>query len=334
MASWDDVRRIALDLPEAVEDAPADPRVPRRCGAPDVTTGGPAAGTPGGRLRALLRTGGAAQVPAVFDGLTARLAEQAGFPALFVTGNGVAAGVLGGPDVGLVTMSESVAVARAVAAAVDVPVLHDADTGYGGVLNVVRTVRELSAAGLAGVTLEDQVTPKRCGVLDTPAPVVPAGEWLAKVEAAVWARSGELVVVARTDALRERGLPAALDRAREAGRRGADAVLLVGLREPDDVRRAADALGVPLVVLVEDAGLLEDLAPDELTGLGVALAVHPGTVRAAVAFAAREALRVLRRDGTSAAVRSAMVTSQEWNALLGLDEALAVERRFAPGPQD
>jgi 2-methylisocitrate lyase-like PEP mutase family enzyme len=287
--------------------------------------------TPADRLRDLLAASGTVQVPAVHDGLTARLAEQAGFAAVFVSGNGVSAGLLGGPDLGLVTASESATVGRLVAAAVEVPVLHDADTGGGGVLNVVRTVRELRAGGLAGLTLEDQVTPKRCGLLDEPAPVVPAGDWLAKVEAAVWAASGELVVVARTDALRSLGLPSALERAREAARRGADAVLLVGLREPADVARVAADVDVPLVVLVEESGPLSGLTPDDLSALGVALAVHPATVRSAVAWAARHALEALRRDGTSAAVRDAMVTGEEWNAVLGLDRALELERRFEPG---
>lgn len=288
--------------------------------------------TAGGRLRDLLVQGSAVQVPAVYDGLTARAAQEVGFPAVFVSGNGVSAGVLGSPDVGLVTMPESVAVGRAVAASVGVPVLHDADTGYGGVLNVVRTVRELRAAGVAGLTLEDQVTPKRCGLLTSPAPVVPAEQWYAKLDAALWAGEGELVVVARTDALRSLGLAEALDRATEAGRRGADAVLVVGLREPDDVARAAREVGVPLVVLVEESGPLSCLTPVELAGLGVALAVYPGTVRYAAAWAAREALRVLRSSGTSEAVRPTMLTPPEWDALLGLDDALEVERRFPTGP--
>lgn len=282
----------------------------------------------GQRLRELLTAGGATQLPAVYDGLTARLAEQAGFPAVFVTGNGLAAGVLGGPDVGLVSMSESVAVARALAAAVAVPVMHDADTGYGGVLNVVRTVRELEGAGVAGLTLEDQETPKRCGLLDRPAPVVEMADWLDKVDAALWARREDLVVVARTDALRSLGVSAAAERARAAGQCGADAVLVIGLREPADVQRVADRVGVPLVVLVEETGPMAGLTPRQLSDLGVAVAVHPGTVRYAVAWAAREALRALREDGTSAAVRERMVSPTQWNQVLGMEEVLMIEQRF------
>lgn len=295
-----------------------------RGGAPGALRALLAASPEGPRQRVL-------QLPAVHDGLTARVAEDAGFAAVFVSGNGVAASLLGGPDLGLVTMSESVAAARRIAAAVDVPVVHDADTGYGSALNVVRAVRELEAAGVAAITLEDQTTPKRCGLLDSPPPVVEEEEYLGKVEAAVWGRSRDLVVVARTDALRSLGPRAALQRARRAVERGADAALVVGLRELDDVARAAEAVPAPLLVLVGEDGPLAGCTPRQLAGAGAAAAVHPGTVRYAVAGAARRALRALREDGTSAAVRDGMVTPAQWHALLGLEEAVRLEERFVRG---
>ncbi|WP_158657488.1 isocitrate lyase/PEP mutase family protein [Blastococcus saxobsidens] len=279
-------------------------------------------------LRELLSRPGIRQVPGVYDGITARLAEQAGFPALFVTGNGLAAALLGAPDVGLVTMTESLSAARGVAGAVEVPVIHDADTGYGGALNVVRTVREAEAAGLAGVTLEDQVTPKRCGILDAPPAVVPQEEFLARVRAAVWARRDGLVVIARTDAMRGLGLDAAIERCRLAVDSGADAVMVVGLAELSQVRRVATEVDAPLVVLVHDSGGLSDCSPTDLGAAGAALAVHPGTVRAAVVAAAGRALRALRADGTSVAVRGDLATAAEWNEVTAVAAHLEMERRF------
>lgn len=162
--------------------------------------------------------------------------------------------------------------------------------------------------------------------------MVAADEWYAKPEAALWARQDDVVVVARPDALRSLGMAASLERAQEAGRRGADAVLVVGLREPPDVARAAEEVGVPLVVLVEESGLLSGIPPAQFGQLGVALAVCPGTVPYAAAWAARDALRVLRNQGTSEQFHPTMVTPQEWDRMLGMDHALDLERRFPVHP--
>jgi 2-methylisocitrate lyase-like PEP mutase family enzyme len=285
----------------------------------------------GRALRRLLQSGRVVQVPSIYDGLTARLAAAAGFEALSVTGNGVSASLLGQPDIGLVTLTESTAAARNIAAAVEVPVIYDADTGYGSALNVIRTVREMEAAGVAGIKLEDQVTPKRCGVLPVPIPVVSEQEYLGKIEAALWARRDpDFVLVARTDARSTLGLQAAALRARHAIEAGADAALVIGAREPEELKQVADTVRAPLALLVEERGPAAELSLAAIQDMGYNLAIYPGAVRYTVVGAARRVLEALRRDGTTAACRSSMASPEEWNELLGLPEQFELERRFVP----
>src|SRR6201993_766742 len=171
---------------------------------------------PGGpaRLRALLASGQTIVAPGAFDPLAARLVEEAGFPAVYMTGFGTSAALLGRPDVGLLTMTEMVDNAGRIAAAVDIPVIADADTGYGNPVNVIRTVREYEAAGVSAIHIEDQVQPKKCGHMDGKQ-VIGAKEMAAKIAAAVAARrSPDFLIIARTDARAVGGLPAALERAR------------------------------------------------------------------------------------------------------------------------
>lgn len=288
----------------------------------------------GSALRALMGGNEVVQLPAVYDGLTARLAARAGFEAISVTGNGVSASVLGRPDIGLVTMTESVAMARSIAAAVDVPVLYDADTGYGSALNVIRAVRELEATGVAGIHLEDQVTPKRCGVLAVPVPVVSEEEYLGKIEAAVWARRDpDFVLMARTDAKNTLGLEAAAARVRRAIEAGADAGLVIGARTPEELGRVAEVVRAPLALLVEERGPCADMSLADIQELGYKFAIYPGAVRYTALGAVRRVLEALRRDGNTAAHRAEMASFDEWNEVLGLPEQFALEQRFVRGPE-
>src|SRR4249919_2067887 len=183
---------------------------------------------PGGaaRLRALLESGQTIVAPGAFDPLAARLVEEAGFPAVYMTGFGTSAALLGRPDVGLLTMTEMAGNAGRIAACVDIPVIADADTGYGNPLNVIRTVGAFEAAGVAGIHIEDQVAPKKCGHMDGKL-VIPAEEMAAKVRAAAEARTRpEFVIIARTDARAVEGLERALDRGRLYRAAGADVLFI------------------------------------------------------------------------------------------------------------
>ena len=205
---------------------------------------------PGGpaRLRALLESGETIVAPGAFDPLAARLVEEAGFPAVYMTGFGTSAALLGRPDVGLLTMTEMADNARRIADCVDIPVIADADTGYGNPLNVIRTVGAYEAAGVAAIHLEDQVAPKKCGHMEGKQ-VIPAGEMAQKIRAAVAARSRpDFVIIARTDARAVEGLEPALDRARQYRGAGADALFIEAVVSEEEAAEAARAFpDVPLL---------------------------------------------------------------------------------------
>lgn len=284
------------------------------------------------RLRELLASPTVTQVPSVFDGISARLAEVAGFEAVSVTGNAVAGSMLGVPDIGLVSMRESADVARHLAGAVDIPVVYDADTGYGSALNVVRTIQEMELAGVAGVKLEDQVTPKRCGVLDVPIPVVTEREYLGKIEAAVHARKDpEFVIIARTDAKSTLGVEAAAHRARRAVEAGADAAMVIGARTREEIEATVAIVQAPLMLIVEEKGPMAELDLTDFATLGFQIAIYPGVVRYSMAGAAVRALRALREDGSTQAVRADMMTADEWNEVFRLNDYFDLEQRYVRG---
>ena len=284
------------------------------------------------KLRQLLNSPEIIQVPSVFDGISARLSQATGFQAISVTGNGVAASLLGRPDVGLVSLTESSQVARNIAGAVDIPVIFDADTGYGSALNVTRAVQEFENAGVAAIKLEDQVTPKRCGVLDVPVPVVSEKEYLGKIEAALWARRDpEFMIIARTDAANTLGVEAAAKRAKRAIEAGADSALVIGVREREDVDTVMSIIDTPLLTLVEEKGPMADLHVSEIGELGFSLALYPGPIRFSMAAAARRALEALRDEGRSTSVRPQMLAPQEWYDMMDIDAYFDIEKRFVRG---
>ncbi|WP_179276712.1 isocitrate lyase/PEP mutase family protein [Rhodococcus sp. RS1C4] len=283
-------------------------------------------------LKKLLADPEITQVPSVFDGLSARLAQDAGFKAVSVTGNGIAASLLGRPDIGLVSLTESAQVARNIANAIDIPVIFDADTGYGSALNVTRAVQEFENAGVAGIKLEDQVTPKRCGVLDIPIPVLTEREYLGKIEAALWARQDpDFVIVARTDAANTLGAEAAARRAQLAIDAGADAAMVVGIREQADIETVLSIVHAPLLTLVEEKGPLSTMNVAEIGSMGFSVALYPGVIRYSMVGAARRALRALMDEGHATSVRPLMATANEWNDLMDLNTYFDIESRFVRG---
>lgn len=283
-------------------------------------------------FRAILEAGITVQVPSVYDGLTAALGAAAGFPALSVTGNGISGSLLGKPDVGLITLSESAGVARNLSRAVDVPLIFDADTGYGSALNVIRMVEEMEAAGIAAIKLEDQVTPKRCGVLSVPIPVVSEEEYLGKIEAAVWARTDpDFAIVARTDAKSTLGLEAAARRVARSLELGADVGMVIGARTPEELARVAEIVQGPLALLVENSGPVADMPLADIQALGYTLAIYPGAIRYSMMGAAQRALEALRREGTTASFRHLMATPDDWNELLDIDNQFLLEQRYVRG---
>ena len=271
--------------------------------------------------------------PGAYDALSARLIEQAGFDVVYMTGFGSTASLVGRPDVGLLTGTEMVDNARRIAAAVDLPVIADADTGYGNAINVVRTVQAYEQAGVAGIHLEDQVMPKKCGHMSGKV-VITADEMVGKIRAAVAARRDpEFLLIARTDAAAVEGLPAALDRARAYAAAGADVLFVEAPTSEDDIERVATELrGVaPLVFNWAEGGRTPPIPLARIAELGFALVLFPiGTLLAATA-GIRRLLATLRADGVPSAAMPDLPTFDGFTDLIGLPEIRDLESRFA-GP--
>ena len=280
------------------------------------------------RLRELLARPEPLVAPGAYDALSARLVEQAGFDVVYMTGFGTTASVAGRPDVGLLTGPEMVDNARRIAAAVDVPVIADADTGYGNAINVVRTVQAYEQAGVAGIHLEDQVMPKKCGHMSGKA-VIPADEMAGKIRAAVEARRDpDFLLIARTDAAAVEGLSAAIDRARAYADAGADVLFVEAPTSEDDIARVAEELrGVaPLVFNWAEGGRTPPIPLARIAELGFALVLFPiGTLLAATA-GIRRLLASLRDDGVPAV--DDLPTFDGFTDLIGLPEIRELEARF------
>ncbi|WP_448618326.1 isocitrate lyase/PEP mutase family protein [Geodermatophilus sp. URMC 65] len=291
----------------------------------DLLGGGRA---PRARLRELLAAPAPLVAPGAYDALSARLVEQAGFDAVYMTGFGTTASLIGRPDVGLLSGAEMVDNARRIATAVDVPVIADADTGYGNALNVVRTVQLYEQAGVAGIQLEDQVMPKKCGHMSGKA-LIGADEMVGKVHAAAAARSDpDLVLVARTDAVAVSGVEDALVRARAYADAGADLLFVEAPTSEADIERIAGELAgvAPLVFNWAEGGRTPPLSLARMTELGFALVIYPiGTLLAATA-GMRSLLAGLRRDGTPSL--DGLPAFEEFTDLIGLPEVQDLERRF------
>jgi carboxyvinyl-carboxyphosphonate phosphorylmutase len=286
---------------------------------------------PRARLRELLARPEPLVAPGAYDALSARLIEQAGFDAVYMTGFGTTASLIGRPDVGLLTGSEMVDNARRIVAGVDVPVIADADTGYGNAINVVRTVQLYEQAGVAGIQLEDQVLPKKCGHMSGKA-LIGADEMVGKIRAAVEARRDpDLVVIARTDAVAVAGLDEAIGRAKAFADAGADLLFVEAPTSEDDIARVAAELKdtAPLVFNWAEGGRTPPLSLERIGELGFSLVIYPiGTLLAATA-GIRALLQTLKSDGTPTAALPGLPSFGEFTDLIGLPEVQALEQRFS-----
>ena len=281
------------------------------------------------RLRELLGQGEPVLAPGVYDALGARLVEDAGFTAAYMTGFGTAAALLGRPDVGLLTMSEMVDNARRIVRACDLPVIADADTGYGNAVNVVRTVQEYEQAGVAAIQIEDQLAPKRCGHMDGKE-LVPADEMVSKVRAATAARSSDdLVLIARTDAAAVEGISAAIDRARRYRDAGADVLFVEAITSEADLEAVASQLaGTPLLFNWVEGGRTPPVAYDRLRELGFSILIFPVTTLLTATAAVRTALAELAAAKAPAPPRGDGVSFDDFVSFIGLPEIDELEQRF------
>jgi 2,3-dimethylmalate lyase len=282
------------------------------------------------RLRELLDSPDLLVAPGAYDALSARLIAQAGFRAVYMTGFGTAASVLGQPDVGLLTMSEMVSRASALAAVVgDLPLIADADTGYGNPINVRRTIREYERAGVAGLHIEDQVWPKKCGHMEGKQ-VIPTEEMAQKIRAAVDARQDpDFVIIARTDANAVNGLEDALQRGHAYREAGADVIFIEAPRSIAELKAIAQAFpDVPLLFNWAESGKTPLLPLDEIRSLGFKLVLFPVSLLSAATYAMLELLEILKRGETPAPFKEQMVTFAQFTNLIGLPEIQELERRY------
>ena len=266
--------------------------------------------------------------PGCFDGLSARLVEEAGFEAAYLSGGAVARS-LGIPDIGLVTMSETIERAAQVVAAVKLPIIADADTGYGNAVNLVRTVREFERIGVAAIHIEDQITPKRCGHLDGKE-VISLAEMEKKLEAALAARTdSDFCIIARTDARGVHGFDDAIARARSFAKLGVDAIFVEAPQSEQELaeipRRIPD---VPLLVNVFKGGKTPMLPIKRLQQMGYRIAIYPSETQRAAIHAMRMALATLKRDGTTESIDEALTTFKERDRVVGLDDWQKIERQY------
>jgi 2-methylisocitrate lyase-like PEP mutase family enzyme len=272
----------------------------------------------------------AVTAPGVYDALTASLAEAAGFEAAYVSGAAVAYTRLGRPDIGLVSMTEMAETVALIRDRVSLPLVVDADNGHGNALNVQRTVRMFERAGATALQLEDQTLPKRCGHLQGKS-IVPAGEMVGKIRAAVDARaSDETVIIARTDAVATDGFQAALDRAALYAEAGADVLFIEAPRDLAQMRKIVEALGAtrPLMANMVEGGDTPISTSAELSELGFRLVIFPGGIVRAIAHTAQDYYRSLAANGSNKPFASRMFDFGALNALIGTPEMLELGRRY------
>lgn len=278
------------------------------------------------RLRSLLTTEAMVIAPGAYDGLTAKLVAQAGFAAVYMTGAGTSVSQ-GYPDFGLLTMSEMVENAARIVRSVDVPVIADADTGYGNELNVFRTVREYESRGVAAIHIEDQVSPKRCGHLDDKE-IVSRDEYIAKIRAAVAARrDGDFMIIARTDARAVAGLDEALTRANASLAAGADMAFVEAPQTMEELAAVPKLVAGPCLLNVVRGGKTPEIDLRRAQEMGYRLAIVPGLLLKAVIGACDEVLAELKATQVHPVPRSDMTVRQAFNRV-GADEWDALRTRF------
>jgi 2-methylisocitrate lyase-like PEP mutase family enzyme len=266
--------------------------------------------------------------PGCFDGLSARLVEEAGFDAAYLSG-GALARSMGIPDIGLVTMSEVIERAAQLVSAVKIPIIADADTGYGNAVNLVRSVKEFERTGVAAIHIEDQITPKRCGHLDGKE-VIPLAEMEKKLEAALASRTDpDFCIIARTDARGVHGLEDAIRRGRAFAKLGVDAVFVEAPQSEAELEEIPRALpNVPLLVNVFKGGKTPMLPVERLQQMGYRIAIYPSETQRAAIHAMRQALGLLKRDGTTEKMDDALTTFKERDKVVGLDKWQQLEKQY------
>ncbi|MBO0737238.1 MAG: isocitrate lyase/phosphoenolpyruvate mutase family protein [Alphaproteobacteria bacterium] len=283
--------------------------------------------TPRQKLKELIARRRYTMVPGAYDPLTARLVEQAGFEAVYLTGGGYSR-ANGYPDLGLLSLSENVRFIALTVEAVDIPVIADADTGYGNAINVIRTVREYEKSGVAAFHIEDQVSPKKCGHYDGK-DVISLGEMVGKIRAAAdTRRDPDLVIIARSDARAVEGLPAAVDRVNTYLEAGADVGFVEAPQNIEELKAVARDIRGPALVNVFEGGKTPMVPAAELEAMGFRLGIYPSQTHRAAIRAAQKVLAALKRDGDTRRIEGDLATFEEREEVVGTARWRALERKY------
>ena len=268
-------------------------------------------------------------VPGVYDAIGAKIAQKVGFEAMFQTGYGTSATLLGMPDYGFAGSAETVENARRICAAVSVPVIVDADTGYGNPLNVWKIVKELESAGASGIFLEDQKWPKRCGHM-VGKEVVPKEEYIEKLRAALDARkSKDFIIVARTDARAPEGLDAAIERGLQYKKIGADAIFVEAPKSVAEMKKIGKSIDAPLVANMIEGGATPLLSTKTLYKIGFKLILYPLSILYANTFASMQILHELRKTGTTSRLKKSLVAFDQFNDIVNLPKYRKMEKKYS-----
>ena len=269
-------------------------------------------------------------MPGVYDALTAKIAEQVGFEAIFQTGYGTSASLLALPDFGFLSITETVENARRITRAVDIPLIVDVDTGYGNPLTVSKLVNDLQRIGASGIFLEDQVWPKRCGHM-MGKEVIDSQEYIQKLKSAIDAKNqdSDFIIVARTDAMAPLGIEEAIKRGKLYREIGADVVFVEAPRSLEDMEKIADQIDGPLVANMIEEGMTPNLTSTELLELGYKIALFPLSGLYSSAFAIFETFKTLKETGTTKTLKDKMMKFKEFNKLVSLDKYMTMENKYA-----
>ena len=279
-------------------------------------------------IRRSLKKSGQLVMPGVYDALSAQIATKTGFEVIFISGYSLAATMLGEPDFGILTQTEMLSAAQRICSVTDLPVIVDADTGYGNAINVIRTVDELIRIGAAGMFLEDQVWPKRCGHMKGKQ-VIPLEEQLKKLQAAIdTKRNRDFFIVARTDARQALGLNEAITRGIAFKKAGADAVFIEAPETKEEMLEIARCVPGPLVANMLERGVTPLMGPQELHDLGFDLVVWPLAPLYSVAKSLNEVYTTLRRDGTTVDILDRLMPFDEFNRIVGLEEKYQLDEKY------
>ncbi len=280
-------------------------------------------------LRKILDQEKTVLVPGAYDTLSAKILKQAGFKVLYMTGSGVTASLIGMPDVGLLTMTEMVNQARNIVNAIDIPLICDADNGYGNPINVIRTVREYERAGVAGIHIEDQVAPKRCGHFEGKQ-VISAEEMIKKIEAAIYAREDDaFLLIARTDARSIAGLDEAIRRARLYDQAGADMIFVEAPQSVAELKTISEELSdIPLLVNMVEGGKTPILPFEQLQQMGIKIVLYPTSSIRASAKALQELAAHLHKHQDTKNFEERLVSCEGRNQITGLSQIKELEKQF------